>query len=53
MLEKVLDLKKNIDFSYRYIGRHRCILPVYHIEKIDVFFEVDFPSKGLFPRYAC
>ena len=40
MLENVLDFeeKKNIDVSNRYIGRHRCILSIYRIEKnIDVF----------------
>ena len=46
MLEKVLDFKK-IDVSNRYIGRHRCILPIYRIEKnIDVFFEVDTPCSN-------
>ena len=48
MLEKVLDFKKFIDVSNRYIGRHRCTLPLYRIEKkIDVFFEVDTPRLGV------
>ena len=47
MLEKVLNLQKSIDVSNRYIGRHRCILPIYRTEKkIDVFFEVDTPNTG-------
>ena len=37
ILEKVLDLKKNIDVSNRYIGRHRT-LPIYRIEKNLCFF---------------
>ena len=44
MLEKVLDLKKNIDVSNQYIGRYRCTLLIYRIEEnIDVFFQSGNP----------
>ena len=38
MLDKVLDFQKNIDVSNRYIGRHRCTLPIYRIEKKKSMF---------------
>ena len=52
MLEKVLDFQK-IDVSNRYIGRYRCTLPIYRIEKKHrCVFEVDTPIVTVSPVVA-
>ena len=38
MLKRYSILKKNFNVSNRYIGRHRCTIPIHRIEKNIMFF---------------